>query len=172
MQRRRACHTLVPAHRRHGYSPGVELAATTTARYVEHAFQQMLVIAERLGDAKVGVRPVGPRTNTVAALIVHCCGMAEYWIGHVALGRPSSRDRDAELTATAMVSELQVLVERSLETILSDLSRLVTGEARQGHEARVHLVGGASDDSLVLHVLEELFQHLGHMELTADALLA
>lgn len=27
-----------------------------------------------------------------------------------------------------------------------------------------------SDGALVLHVLEELFQHLGHMEVTADAL--
>lgn len=150
----------------------MEFAKTTTACYVQHAFQQMLVIAERLGDEKVGLRPLGPRTNAVAALIVHCCGMAEFWLGHVARGRHSSRNRDAEFTATATVAELHVLVEHSLETVLSDLSRIEAGEAVPGHEARAHLVGGGSDDSLVLHVLEELFQHLGHMELAADALLA
>ena len=34
------------------------------------------------------------------------------------------------------------------------------------------LAGGTSDTSIVLHVLEELYQHLGHAELAADALLA
>lgn len=131
----------------------------------------MLVVADRLGDNKVGLRPLGPRTNSVAALIVHCCGMAEFWLGHVALGRPSSRNRDAEFTATATVTELHALVEQSLETVLHDLSRIEAGEATSGHEARAHLVGGGADDSIVLHVLEELFQHLGHMELAADALL-
>ena len=149
----------------------MELAEATTAGYVRHAFQQMLVIAERLGDEKVGLRPLGRRTNAVAALIVHCCGMAEFWLGHVALGRPSSRNRDAEFSTTATVTELYALVEHSLETILSDLSRIAAGEATPGHDARAHLVGGGSDDSVVLHVLEELFQHLGHMELAADALL-
>jgi hypothetical protein len=32
--------------------------------------------------------------------------------------------------------------------------------------------GDRSDGSLVLHVLEELYQHLGHLELTADAVAA
>ena len=149
----------------------MELAHATTTSYVRHAFQQMLAVAERLGDEKVGLRPLGPQTNAVAALIVHCCGMAEFWLGHVALGRPSSRNRDAEFTTTATVAELHALVEQSLETVLSDLSRIQAGAASSGHEARAHLVGGESDGSLVLHVLEELFQHLGHMELTADALL-
>lgn len=37
-------------------------------------------------------------------------------------------------------------------------------------ELRVFLHGNdRSDESLVLHALEELFQHLGHLELTADA---
>jgi hypothetical protein len=30
--------------------------------------------------------------------------------------------------------------------------------------------GDRTDGALALHVLEELFQHLGHMEVTADAL--
>lgn len=150
----------------------MELAETTAAQYVRHAFQQMLVVAERLGDDKVGLRPHGLRTNAVAALVVHCCGMAEFWLGHVALGRPSSRDRDAELTATATVAELHALVEQAVESISSDLSRIEAGHATPGHEARAHLAGGVSDDSVVLHVLEELFQHLGQMEITADALLA
>lgn len=141
------------------------------AAYVRHAYNQMLVVAERLGDARVSERPLGATTNSVAALIVHCCGMAEFWLGHVALGRPTTRDRDAEFTASSTVMELRQLVERSIQTILSDLARIQAGEAIPGHEARAHLIGGGSDDSVVLHVIEELFQHLGHIDLAADAML-
>ena len=40
----------------------------------------------------------------------------------------------------------------------------------EGHVRAVD--GDTSDASVVIHVLEEAFQHLGHMELAADALLA
>lgn len=159
------------ARSRSSYSPVVELAEATAAGFVRHAYNQMLVVAERLGDDKVSMRPLGAGTNAVAGLIVHCCGMAEFWLGHVALGRPSTRDRDAEFTATATLSELRALLENSIGTIVVDLARIQAGEAIPGHEARAHLIGGGSDDSVVLHVIEELFQHLGHMELAGDALL-
>lgn len=149
----------------------MELDEATTARYLRHAFAQMLAVADRLGDERVNLRPHGSTTNSVAALVVHCCGMAEFWLGHVALGRPSSRDRAAEFTTTATVAELHALVGSSLVTILRDLEHIAAGEAKPGHEAREHLVGGGSDASVVLHVVEELFQHLGQIELSADALL-
>ncbi len=149
----------------------MDVGEATTARYVRHAFEQMLAVAVRLGDSRVNVRPLGSGTNAVAALIVHCCGMAEFWLGHVALGRASSRDRTSEFTATATVAELHALVERSVVTIVGHLARIEAGQTTPGHEARARLLGGGSDESVVLHVLEELFQHLGHMEIAADALL-
>jgi uncharacterized damage-inducible protein DinB len=149
----------------------VELTAATAGSYLRHAFDQMLVVAERVGEPRLNERPLGPQTNAVAALIVHCCGVTEHWLGHVGLGRPSSRDRDAEFTTTATLPELRRLVDRTVSTALADLDRIEAGESRE-HEHRVHLPGAdCSDAALVLHVLEELFQHLGHMELAADALL-
>jgi hypothetical protein len=79
----------------------------------------------------VNVQPHGDRTNSVAALVVHSCGVTEFWLGHVALA----------------------------------------GEGNDLHGGREHLLDGdESDAAAVLHVLEEIHQHLGHMELTADAL--
>ena len=47
----------------------------------------------------------------------------------------------------------------------------MAGPTAEDHEYRAFLPGGdRSDAALVLHVFEELFQHLGHMEVTADAL--
>ena len=65
------------------------------------------------------------------------------------------------------------MVERTLAATRTDLEHIADGEAEADPVLRQFLPGGdESDDSLVLHVLEELFQHLGHMEITADVLLA
>jgi uncharacterized damage-inducible protein DinB len=148
----------------------VELTTDTATTYIRHAFDQMLTVAGRLGDERVNRRPIGPRTNAVAALVIHCCEVSEFWLGHVALGRPSERDRDTEFDRTASVQELGNLVGRAVERVVVDLQRLDAGEGT-GHEVRSFLPGGdTSDAALVLHVIEELYQHLGHMELAADAL--
>jgi hypothetical protein len=150
----------------------VQLAPETAEIYVRWAYTQMLDVADRLDDAKVNVRPHGPETNTVTALIVHCCGVSEFWLGHVGLGRPTTRDRDGEFTQTATVAELHARVETTLAQISHDLRSLEAGEASAETEGGRELLqdGDRSDASLVLHVIEELYQHLGHMELTADAL--
>lgn len=153
--------------------PVVELSADTALRYVRHAYGQLLSVADRLGDVAVNERPLGPHTNAVAALIAHCCGVAEYWLGHVGLGRPSERDRDGEFSRTASLAELHALVEQSLRQIELDLTAIAEGRSSGTHAAARQLLLDAdvSDAALVLHVIEELYQHLGHAELAADALL-
>jgi uncharacterized damage-inducible protein DinB len=149
----------------------VDLERGTAELYMRHAFRQMLEVAERLGDDRVNERPLGPETNAVAALVVHCCEVTEFWIGHVALGRPSDRDRESEFSSTATVSELHAMVEKRLVQVGEDLAAIDEGRTQSDRAGRQFLEGGdESDGAIVLHVLEELYQHLGHMELAADAL--
>jgi len=152
----------------------MELERATAERYIRHAFTQMLAVADQLGDARVNQRPLGPQTNAVAALVIHCCGVTEFWLGHVGLGRADSREREAEFSATATVSELHTLVDATLAQLSEDLDRIMGGSASDTNRAgRVFLLDqDESDGSLVLHVMEELFQHLGHAELAADVLAA
>jgi hypothetical protein len=152
----------------------VELTPTTASAYVHLAFDQMLAVADRLGDDKVNERPISAQTNPVAALVLHCCGVAEFWLGHVGLGRESVRDRDAEFAAQATVVELHGVVASALNQIDADLVALDAGGTQSPFvEGRELLTGvDQSDASLVIHVLEELFQHLGHCEIAADALTA
>ena len=150
----------------------MELTPTTIETYLRHPFHQMLAVAERLGDALVNERPVGPTTNAVSALIIHCCGVTEFWLGHVALGRPSTRDRDREFSRAASVAELRALVESTIATALADVAKLEAGEGTDEGGRQFLIDGDTSDGSVVVHVLEELYQHLGHMDLTADVLLA
>lgn len=145
---------------------GVVLAA-----YARQALEAMSVAAERVDDDELSVRPYGDETNSISALIVHSCGVCEFWLGHVGLGRPSSRDRDGEFGTAATRSELEALVAASAAQVEADLAALAADGGRPS-EMRAFLTGDDGDLSLVVHVLEELFQHLGHVDITADALLA
>jgi uncharacterized damage-inducible protein DinB len=149
----------------------VELSAATTERYLRHAFRQLLDVADRLGDERANLQPHEPSTNSVAALIAHCCGLTEFWLGHIALGEPSDRDRDGEFVAAANVVELHAMVDATLERASVLLARIEAGEGSDPTDRHgILLEEDTSDASLIVHVLEELYQHLGHAELTADAL--
>jgi len=150
----------------------MNLEPATAELYTRHAFTQMLEVADRLGEPKVNDRPLGPRTNAVAALIIHCCEVTEFWLGHVGLGRPSQRDRESEFTRTATLAELHAMVDATLSTARADLDRIFRGDTQADRTGFMFLIGGdESDGALVIHVLEELYQHLGHMEIAADALI-
>jgi uncharacterized damage-inducible protein DinB len=149
----------------------MELQRGTAELYMRHAFGQILGVADRLGDTRVNDRPLGQETNAVAALVIHSCAVAEFWIGHVALGRPSDRDRESEFSTTATVAELHALVDETLAQLSEDLAAIDAGKTQPDRTGRQFLEGGdESDGAIVLHVLRELYQHLGHMELAADAL--
>jgi uncharacterized damage-inducible protein DinB len=150
----------------------MELDPATATTYVRLAFRQMRDLVDRLGDEAVNRRPFGANTNTVAALVIHCCGVGEFWLGCVGLGRPSDRDRDAEFTATATVADLHAVIDASEAQLVADIRALDAGEGSGVDRAPADPLedDDHSDAALVLHVLEELYQHLGHMDLTADAL--
>ncbi len=148
----------------------MDMTPMTAMVYVDRAFDQMLAVVDRLGEALVNERPHGPDTNAVAGLVVHCCGVAEFWLGHVALARPSERARDDEFSTTATVDELQHLIATTIAQIRQDLARLEAGEGTDDGGRQFLPASDVSDSSVVIHVIEELYQHLGHMDLTADAL--
>lgn len=137
------------------------------AAYVEHALEQLLGVAVRVGP-RLHDRPAGPGTNSVGALVLHCTEVCEFWLGHLALGRPSHRDRDAEFVATPSLQELRDRVARTTAQVGRDLVAAAAGEGGHPSELRVFAVGDGSDEDLVLYLLKELHQHLGHAELSAD----
>jgi hypothetical protein len=72
----------------------MELAPRTAERFLAHAFDQLLAIVGRVPESLLNTRPHGKETNSIASLVVHCCGVTEYWLGHVALGEPTTRYRE------------------------------------------------------------------------------
>lgn len=148
----------------------LSLDAATLDLYLRHAFRGMAAVLDRLDDETVNQRPPGWGTNSVAGLVVHCCELAPSWFAMPGLGRDSERDRDAEFLAQGTVDELRDRIDRATEQTCALAADFVAGPTVGDHAFREFLPGGdRSDGALVLHVLEELYQHLGHLEVTADA---
>ncbi len=148
----------------------MELAAHTIAVYCREALAGMDRTLQRFDDETVNIRPHGAQTNSAAALIVHSCAAARYWFEHIGIGRHVDRDREFEFEVESTISELKILIESTTERLAALATELDAGPSATDHELRTLLhEGDTSDGSLVLHALEELFQHLGHLELTADA---
>lgn len=149
----------------------MELTPAAVDLYVRHAFAGMERVLDRLDDESVNQRPGDWGTNSVAGLVVHCCELAPSWFAMPGLGRDSERDREAEFAATATVAELRARIAEAVATTSALIEEFDAGPTVPDHPFREFMPGSdRSDGALVLHVLEELFQHLGHLEVTADAL--
>lgn len=148
-----------------------DLTADTLRVYLDHAFAGIAGVLDRLDNETVNERPGDWGTNTVAGLIVHCCELAPSWFATPGLGHVTTRNREAEFETTATISELSARIEATRTALGPLIEDFCTGPTATDHEYRVFLPGeDRSDAALALHVLEELFQHLGHMEVLADAL--
>jgi hypothetical protein len=139
--------------------------------FVDTALDQMAVILRELGDDLANEHPPLEEANSPYAILNHCLGVMEYWGGATVVNRPIERDREAEFLATGHVAELLArtsVARGQLEEDLRDLNSMAKPTNVPGWAVPYNEVKGA----VLLHILEELYQHLGQMELTRDMLLA
>jgi hypothetical protein len=151
--------------------------AVSTADYLwfaELALEQMTRIVDELGDELANTRPPLPGANSPYAILMHCLGLMEYWAGATVAGRSIERDRDAEFVASGDVATLCQRAEEARNRLRRDLSGLdplaTPGSVRPDPAEPVPY--SETKGAVLLHILEELFQHLGHMEITRDMLQA
>jgi hypothetical protein len=141
---------------------------------VDEALNQMMAILRELGDERANGRPELSGANSPFAILAHCLGVMEYWGGHLVGGRVIERDRAAEFAAAGPVEDLVRRTEtarRQLERDMSGLdSQAALPDVLSGKDAAAPY--GRSKGAVLLHVLEELLQHVGQMEVTRDILLA
>jgi hypothetical protein len=137
---------------------------------VDRHLDRMLAIANDLGDDVVNVQPPLPGANSAFQIVFHCCGMLEWWTREAVLGVDVGRDRDAEFEATGSVAELTARVDGVRRQLREDLQVIDLDGPLRGdpsdHYKETPI--GTSARGVLLHVLEELAQHHGHLELTRD----
>ena len=139
--------------------------------YVERAVDQMADIVTGLGDDLANRRPALPGANSPYAILRHCLGVMEFWGGQVVAGRVVQRDRAAEFRASGPVAGLVAATKDAKNAFRADVATAdAAAPPRAQPGADADELEGRSQGSALLHVLEEVTQHLGQMELTRDVL--
>ena len=139
--------------------------------FIDTALDQMAVIVRELGDELVNTRPPLDGANTPYAIATHCLGVMEFWGGGTVADRPISRDRAAEFLATGTVAQLLARASVARGQLEEDLAGMESTAAPVNVNSETVPYSEAKG-AVPMHILEELFQHLGQMELTRDLLLA
>jgi len=139
--------------------------------FVDRAFDGMTSALTALGDDRANLVPPVAGANSVWAIVYHCSELVEFWVGHIVLGRDSHRDRESEFTATGTIGPLtRIVADRRLQ-LAQDLAAADPAAPLQNavpdkYRATITTVSG-----VLLHVLEELAQHHGQIEISRDLLL-
>jgi hypothetical protein len=108
----------------------------------------------------------GADMNSFCILVVHTTGSARFWIGDVALGDPSNRDRASEFRAKGLSAEELKARFASLEDyVRGGLERLTVADLTVVHPIPSHKIQYSAGWGL-LHALEHTGIHLGHAQIT------
>ncbi|HEY1827014.1 MAG TPA: DinB family protein [Acidimicrobiales bacterium] len=150
----------------------VSVSAEHFMWFVDNALDQMAVVLRELGDDLANVRPDIEGANSPFAILTHCLGVMEFWGGAAIADRPVQRDRDAEFIATGEVADLLARAGAARRQLESDLARLPAAPQAPTVVAKGSEPFYEDKGAVLVHVLEELYQHLGQMELTRDLLLS
>jgi hypothetical protein len=149
----------------------VETSVDAVVSYVD----QMTAIVTELGDDLANRKPGLPGANSPYAILRHCLGVMEFWGGQVVAGREITRDRDAEFRANGPVAGLAAATAEARRRFRADAAAADFAAPPRGgghHSKGADDLEFTSQGHTLLHVLEEVTQHLGQLELTRDVLRA
>jgi len=136
-------------------------------------FRDYHAAIDGLPDAALDWVP-GPQMNSLCVLVVHICGATRYWVGDVALGEISGRDRAAEFRANGLnLPTLKGTLDETMAYVSTGLTRLTLANLDKMCPAPGRRVRPDSDELRtfrvgwsLLHALEHAGLHLGHAQMT------
>ncbi len=110
-------------------------------------------------------QPPATEANSLAAICSHAISSAEWWVLSCVGTGPIERDRDAEFSAQPSWAELRprfAAFLKSAEELLAGMSSEQLGAISR------HPAGDRMRRRCLLHTVEHLGLHLGHVESTID----
>lgn len=138
----------------------------------DESLERMRDILSQMSFQQANTVPALPGANSPYAIVTHCVGMADYWGGSLIAGLRIPRDRDAEFEAHGDPRHLCDVVER-LRRRLPEWVRIALTEGLRDRTAVGTTRSNAQTASptwVLLHIVRELSQHLGQLEITRDLL--
>ena len=164
----------MPTEDQEGRDGAVVVSAADYLWFVDRALGRMAAILQELGDDLGNRRPPLRNARSPYALLTRCLGVVEFWGGGAVAERPVQRDRAGESSAVGDVASLLRRTEQARRRLREDIVGLdPTARPAEVTPNRpdVRAVPYArSKGAVLVHIVEELFQHLGQMEVTRDAL--
>lgn len=136
---------------------------------------KLAALVEPLDDGTFNATLPIPAINSLAVLLRHVTGSARYWLEAVCLGRNYVRDREGEFSANCSVAEGLEIYRRdraAIESALVELQGMDRSQAPAVIPTDKQRWWCASIEGVIVHVFHEAAQHLGHAEITRDALVA
>ena len=136
----------------------------------DRALTGMSRILADLGDDLANTRPDLPGANSPFAIVAHCLGVLEFWVGGCVAGREVVRDRAAEFAAAGQVADLVARVQAARDRLAEDIAGVdMTAPVTTSRDHPL-LREPTTKGAALLHAFEELAQHHGQLELTRDVL--
>lgn len=140
--------------------------------FCDDALDAYAGIVRELGDPLVNATVPGVEgSNSAFALVSHVVGVMGRWARTVNRGIVVPRDRDAEFAASGSVDEAIALLEAGRVRLHEDVRAADLG-APPSNPPSDHEDEYATQGEVLMHVYEELAQHLGQLEVGRDVLLA
>jgi uncharacterized damage-inducible protein DinB len=140
--------------------------------FILQKFDELVDLAAQLDDDAANTSPSTRGSNSVVQLVAHCCGMLRRWSSTVNLGVEVPRDREAEFEVVMPLDEVLALAAETRAAFLADVERTDLDAAPVFLPPGWNEFWTVSCAGVLLHVLEELSQHLGQAEITRDVVLA
>jgi hypothetical protein len=110
-------------------------------------------------------RPPVAEANSLAAICTHAISSAEWWVLSCVGPGPLERDRDAEFAASFTWAEMRPRFER----FLAEAEQLIAGmDSEELAAISRNPAGDRMNRRCLLHTVEHLGLHLGHVEITID----
>ena len=129
-------------------------------------------VCRALGDDLVSVRLDDvPGSNSAFGLVAHAVGVMAWWGRRVNRGIEVPRDREAEFRAKGTVDEALALLDAGRAGLHEDVAAARPRQAPVAPPPAEDDVA-TTQGGVLLHVYEELTQHLGQLEVTRDVLLS
>ena len=127
--------------------------------------QQMIAVLDALPDTAVNWQPPVKDINSIAVLVTHAMGAERFWVGDVALGDSSNRERSDEfINAPKTCAELKAIIQTTEEYIQGALPQIAltdfpTLKSTPNH-SRDFTIGWS-----LLHAMEHTAVHVGHIQI-------
>jgi uncharacterized damage-inducible protein DinB len=103
--------------------------------------------------------------NTLYAIATHLVGSGEYWVLHLAGGRPLDRDRPAEFRATGTLDQLKARYDRWLAGSRDVLAHLTPDDLARSVDVPMEPGVPWTVSDCLAHAVEHSAVHVGHLQI-------